>query len=639
MEKFKSIGPFLLVFVVAFLQFSNTLDYPYVWDDALVIVEHPDVRNGVSGIPELFRKQNTDYIHDQIGYRPIPLTTFALEQEFFGMNASVGHFNNVLLFAILCMVLYHLLVLLFFQEMKWLALMIVLFYAVHPLHTEVIANIKSRDELLQFLFCSISLINYVLWFRRKNPIFLLLGLLSFGLGFLSKENAIAILGIVGFQLLFFETGIIKRKLMALIPLVLSGFSALALMAFTLTTTEGQGETAGWGIFFEDQILGNSFMASGSMLERMGNGAFLLNRYLFKYYVPTELVYYTGYNHIPLLDILSWQLLLGMSTLVGMIAFTGVLINRKPIIGFGLLFFLVTLSPFLQIAVLMPDTMADRYMFAPTFGLSIAMIYTLYIILKKVVGEKSKWLTILATILLMAPYSSLTFARNRAWKDSFTLFRTDMPKLENCARAHKFLASEYYLKFQNTGAKRYLDSTISHLEKCISISDKTYHAQIELGYNYRNWGNPERGIKILEEAVKRFPNSMDPHFYLGNLYMKKGEFALAKIQFKTCIQLTPNNVDAYFLLANSYLELAEYDSSLALSSAALSAWPNDNSFRDIRANTYLKINQPDSALNEVGQMLIRDQQNPDLWKKLIGYYNVLGMQKEAQFTYQDAVNRG
>ena len=235
----KKIWPYLLLFVVGFIQFSNTLDYPYVWDDSLVIENNPDVRAGITGIPEIFRKQNTDLVHDQIGYRPVALTTFALEQEFFAMDAKVGHFNNVLLYSLLCMVLYRLLLVLFFKKRPLVALMIVLLYVVHPLHTEVVANIKSRDELLQFLFSVLALLAYVSWIRKPAHLhFLILSVACFGLGFLSKENALAMLGVIGMYVLFFSDGGLKKKLIGLAPLAAAGLSGLMLMRYTLTTTEG-----------------------------------------------------------------------------------------------------------------------------------------------------------------------------------------------------------------------------------------------------------------------------------------------------------------------------------------------------------------------------------------------------------------
>jgi hypothetical protein len=93
-----------LVFMLGFLQFSNTLNHDYAWDDTIVILENPDVRSGFAGLEEIWHKQHSDYIHDQIGYRPLVLSTFAIEQEFFPMNPKIGHLMNVAYFAMLCMV-------------------------------------------------------------------------------------------------------------------------------------------------------------------------------------------------------------------------------------------------------------------------------------------------------------------------------------------------------------------------------------------------------------------------------------------------------------------------------------------------------------------------------------------------------
>ena len=69
----------LIIFLLAFIQYSNTLGHDFAWDDKIVIQENDRVQQGFSGIPELFLKYNSDLRKDQYGYRPITLTSFAID--------------------------------------------------------------------------------------------------------------------------------------------------------------------------------------------------------------------------------------------------------------------------------------------------------------------------------------------------------------------------------------------------------------------------------------------------------------------------------------------------------------------------------------------------------------------------------
>ena len=75
--------PYLLIFIVAIAQYTNTRDHDFAWDDAIVITENSRVQKGWSDIPELFENIKTSKIENRYGYRPISLLSFATDIEFF----------------------------------------------------------------------------------------------------------------------------------------------------------------------------------------------------------------------------------------------------------------------------------------------------------------------------------------------------------------------------------------------------------------------------------------------------------------------------------------------------------------------------------------------------------------------------
>src|SRR4029078_8651082 len=90
-------------------------------------------------------------------YRPFTLLSFAVEKDLFGNKPAAAHFINVLIYALLLLVVYKLLTKLFPETSYQLLIMIALLYLVHPVHSEVVASVKSRDELLAGLFGFLAL--------------------------------------------------------------------------------------------------------------------------------------------------------------------------------------------------------------------------------------------------------------------------------------------------------------------------------------------------------------------------------------------------------------------------------------------------------------------------------------------------
>ena len=155
----KYLYPVILLLAV-FIQYRQTLDYGFVWDDKIVIQENPRVKNGLQAIPDLFTKFKSPYRHDQYGYRPVTLLSFALEIEFWGVNPYYHHLMNLLYYALLCLLIFYFLSRIFKDYHPVFSFLIALIFTVHPLHVEVVANIKSRDEILAMLFVVLSLTNF-----------------------------------------------------------------------------------------------------------------------------------------------------------------------------------------------------------------------------------------------------------------------------------------------------------------------------------------------------------------------------------------------------------------------------------------------------------------------------------------------
>jgi hypothetical protein len=167
----------LVLAAVCFALYANTLKNGFALDDVMVFKENKIVAKGLSGIAELL---STPHMRGYLVipndlYRPLSLVMFAIEYQFFGASPFIGHLVNILLFAG-CVIMLFLFLNNFFNGKKTAIAFIGAFvFALHPIHTEVVANMKSSDELFCFFFAFLSLNIFMSYMRDGKMKQLLLG--------------------------------------------------------------------------------------------------------------------------------------------------------------------------------------------------------------------------------------------------------------------------------------------------------------------------------------------------------------------------------------------------------------------------------------------------------------------------------
>ena len=186
----------LILMGLAAVLYVNTLSNDYALDDKIVISNNQFTQQGFGGIwDHLTNESFVGFFGTQkelvagARYRPLSLVTFSIENALFGNSPGFSHFVNLLLYALTVLVLYRWLRSLTDENktMLGLALITVALFAAHPLHTEVIANIKGRDDLLAFLFAILA----GSWALRADAKSALWSGVFFFLALMSKESAIA----------------------------------------------------------------------------------------------------------------------------------------------------------------------------------------------------------------------------------------------------------------------------------------------------------------------------------------------------------------------------------------------------------------------------------------------------------------
>jgi len=656
-------GLALVIGLIAFFQYSNSFNNDYALDDTIVIVENAKVRDGLVNLSEYFVKSNSQLLEDQYGYRPITLISLALDAELLGPGPYNGHLMNAFYYALLCMVIFFTLKKIFPRARLLFLFVVVLLFAVHPLHVEAIANVKSRDEILAMLFGLLSVRFFIEWLRDNKIYGIPLSILALGLGFLSKESAVIFLAILPLSALVQLDLPVKKRILRT-SLILGACLGIVVGVVALTqasTVDNLALTEGAGIKMEDKIMGNAIFQQHQEHERIATGTGILLRYIKNFLVPYPLVYYSGYNQIPLTGF-GDPLVIASLLLHLLLAFLSVWFFKKhPLVTFGIWFYFISISPYTHFLRPLSDAMADRFMFVPSLGLCLLLVYGLLRLAKidwqkdaqtsKPDGKKKKGKVAIAPgawtpfgigmVALVLVFAGLTFNRNKAWKDNLTLFSTDIPHLEDCARCHFHYAEAMSITYVNSTEKaRLKPEIIRHFRRAIEITPEAYNSYISLGRFFYAEGMYEEGHAVLKDAIAYFPEEGRPYFHLGYGLMAQLREAEAIPYFEKTVELAPNREEAYFYYAWSHYNVANYEKGISLMELALAKFPeNSATYHNALTDMCVGIGQLDKGFGYLNDALTKEPNNPNIYKKFISTYQQIGDTASAEAYIQQALNRG
>ena len=195
----------MVIFILAFLLYGNTIPNGYSLDDTYVTQNNIKVQKGFAGIPEIFTSRYVDEEGNAFGYRPVAMATFAIEYGLWGQNPHLSHFINVVLYALILVLLYRILRKIFNKIHILYLLAVVLLFAAHPIHTEVVASLKNRETLLSFLFSLAALSFFLKWMDNRQKWFVITGVFFFILAFLSKQDSVTFAAVIPLTMFYYSS--------------------------------------------------------------------------------------------------------------------------------------------------------------------------------------------------------------------------------------------------------------------------------------------------------------------------------------------------------------------------------------------------------------------------------------------------
>lgn len=575
--------PWLLA-ALAFLLYANTLGHQYAFDDAIVITQNSFTKQGFAGMYDLFTRDFFEGIYGEQGmeltggrYRPLSLLMFALEYQFFGENPFVGHLLNVLLYALTVGLMYKLMQE-FFGRASLLPLLASLLFAVHPLHTEVVANIKSRDEILALLLLIAS---YLFWQRaRASVLAWALCLLSFFGALLAKETAFTFILLMPLAAYLLEpskpSG--KEVLRRSWPLWLVALGYLLLR---------HAMVGGLGAETNPDIMENPFVGA-SFTEKYATIGLILWRYLLLCIWPIPLVSDYSYNQIAWVSWSHPEAILGWSLYLGAGFYALWAWWQRKAIAWPLLCYLAPLSLTSNVLFNIGAPMGERFLYLSTWGFSFAVVWglqQLYLKGQDSLGAwKSKWYLLLGFVLWAAFFAFLTVQRNPYWYNNSSLFAEDVQHSPKSAKIHYYhgnsILQEQLAFAQGQRNAQRLQESKAAFARSVEINPQFHTAWYNLGLVSFELAQAEEArdyllqtlelqpkhiysTELLAKVYGRYLQNVDSSLYylrravdemqrktpenlknLGIVYAMKGQYSEAFSHFEQALALSPEDAGLY-----------------------------------------------------------------------------------------------
>ena len=557
-----------LLFAFACLLYANTLFNDFTQDDAIVITDNMFTAKGLSGASGILGYDTFYGFFKEAGkanlvaggrYRPFTLLMFAAEWQFFGKNPLVGHLINVLLFGLICVLIYRLFLRLLKQKMPpeaaaFVAFSTALLFAAHPIHTEAVANIKGRDEIVSLLGSLAAVWFSFRYFDTKNFLSQIGVFIAFFIALLSKENTITFLAVAPLMYYFFTDASFGRTARLMLPFVAATVLFLAL----------RGAVIGWQMGDAPlELMNNPFLkleagryVPFSAGEKLATIFFTLGKYVQLLVFPHPLTHDYYPRHVGIMNWGDWQVLLSVLLYAAMIFFAVKKFREKNIISFGILFFLATLSIVSNLVFPIGTNMSERFVFMPSVGFCFAAAAGLYFISKKI-NTRSATLIGGAVCLL---FGVKTVARNTVWKDNFTLFTTDVNTSANSAKLCNAAAGELdrvaaYEEKNEAKKTAMFQRAIGYLNHAIEIHPTYKNAYLLMGNTNFHLKNYDKAVESYQSALKIDPNYRDAKNNLGIAFRdlgkqygeQRGDVVRALEYLNQAVVLRPDDVEVLRLL--------------------------------------------------------------------------------------------
>jgi tetratricopeptide (TPR) repeat protein len=499
------------IIVAGIVVYANALTGEFVLDDHHLVEDNVYIKS---------YSHMTRFFTEDIGagaasrfryYRPLQMVTYAIDYSLWKLNPIGYHVSNVLFHIATACCLFWLLALLFHD--KVLSLIASVVYVVHPVHTEAVAYISGRADVLAALFMIMALIAYVRHHASGRRSAYCLMLASYVCALLSKESSLVLPFVF---VLYHYTFNIKFKRTQFLPVVL------------VTTLYGLVRLT---------VLRSMLPAAAhtsTFVERLPGFFVAIASYLRLLLIPHNL-------HMEYGDILFSMA--HPLALVGLLASGGLLFyafkkrGSDKIVFFSIVWFFITIAAVSNVYPV-GAYMAEHWLYIPSIGLFLLLARGLRYALT--IGHLRRRV-VFAVIALVLIYAALSMSQNRYWRSDVAFSEATLESAPDSVLALNALGISYRREGKT-------DEAIAAYKKALVVDPHYVESYINLGFLYYKQGAREKAIALYRKAIEKNPGYAEPYNNLGIIYSEIGDHDEAERLYKKAIEVGPTYAKAYNNLA-------------------------------------------------------------------------------------------
>ena len=582
----------LALAALAVVLYAGTIAFPYVLDDDVITRGNRFVQQGLSGIPDIFAS-NYLYGFDRsvdIAYRPVPLASTTLEVGLYGNRPSRHHLGNVLLYALLALATWWTLRALVGSEHPDLPWMATALFLVHPVHTEVVANIKGREELFAAL-CGLASLGLLFHGMDRNrthvsPRMLALALVAYLAALFSKETAYAFLPIVVLALAAFAE-LDRRRFLT----VLGGYAGVTVLSVLVRFAAARHPGIPVG---PPTVMNNALVAAHGWGERLATISEICLRYIGLLFLPHKLSFDYSYNAVPIVNWSDPRALGGLLLLLASIAFIWLAWRRgQRTTAFFIALIWLALVPGLNLFYLTGTTMAERFLFVSCLGVAGLIALGL-----EAFWERSRPLALGLLAILILGGGLGTFARARDWRSNESLFRAAVRTTPTSARVHHHFASALREQGESTQdparKKTLLRQALDEYNAALEIQPEFPEATYNLGVTHYDLAETTAAQTAYERTLALEPEHSNALINLGVIAFQRKDLGGAEAFFARAVAKNPWNVLAVTNLGSSLAVQGNLEGARQVYARGLEQSPDDPRLLQCLAEIATRMNDATRA---------------------------------------------
>ncbi|XP_029324718.1 protein O-mannosyl-transferase TMTC4 isoform X2 [Mus caroli] len=574
------LPPFWAKLVVGFISllcFARSYDGDFVFDDSEAIVNNKDLQSDTP-LGDLWHhdfwgsKLSSNTSHKS--YRPLTVLTFRINYYLSGGFHPVGfHVVNILLHGSISILMLDVFSVLFgglqytgkgqrVHLAPRASLLATLLFAVHPVHTECVAGVVGRADLLCALFFLLSFLGYCQALKESNKegthsstFWVLLSIFLGAVAMLCKEQGITVLGL---NAVFDILVIGKLNILAAVRKVLhknksqenTGMFKNGGLLFRIALLTIGGTSM---LYIRWKIMGtgppaftevdNPASFADSMLVRAINYNYYYSLNAWLLLCPWWLCFDWSMGCIPLIkSVGDWRVIALAALwlcLIGLIfqALCSEDSCKRRILTLGLGFLVIPFLPASNLFFRVGFVVAERVLYLPSAGYCVLLTFGFGALSRHTKKKKPVAAIILGILLINALRCVI---RSGEWRSEEQLFRSALSVCPLNAKVHYNIGKNLADQGNQTAA-------IKYYREAVRLNPKYVHAMNNLGNILKERNELQEAEELLSLAVQIQPDFAAAWMNLGIVQNSLKRFEEAEQSYRTAIKHRRKYPDCYYNL--------------------------------------------------------------------------------------------